>query len=567
LGTWFAHTAPAAISGLVGALRTMIDLLSMTTVQVGLAAAGLYLMRGGLVALLGPLKTFADTMRDQMARGAMQGVTGIQALGGALASFISWPVVVAAAVIGAAIAIERWSTAGERARKAFLDGLPAQVQQVKTADSLAEKTRQLGEAMEKGNLTAAQQRTTTRQLADIQNELVAMSPAYATALGNEAKGYKEILEAIEKVNAAKRNELQGKRDAIASDLAAGEKELAGYQANPVTTPVDVRTGAGPSTQYQANLSRATANVIALRQALATADLALGKLTTNSNKAADSFTPTDSKGQLAKLKSDLEEARYQFEANAAKHGELVLWSKAMDAKWLEENRGSYALNAKEAKDADKMLFEAKRSVLKETHDAEIASWDAATADYKHDAESRLAIAEAVAYKEAQVHGAGSEEAAKARGKVAQVEAEIADQRAKVGDLLVAKKQAQELALIDLEKASTDSRRSLNEISGAEAIRELQALEERKLDIEKASLEERLKNARLEPAARQEIVNQLAAIESKRTAGQTATGFALKADSQKTSISGGMQAYVNEATRALEGWGTTAKEIMQGVENAF
>lgn len=567
LGDWFSKSAPGAINAVVGALRAMLEILSMKTVQLGLAVGALYLMRGGLLNLLVPLKAVGDMIKVQMALGAMQGVTGIKALAGALASFINPVTLSIVAVAGAAIALERWASAGDRARKAFLEALPGQVQQVKTAETLAEKAKSLGEAMDKGNITEAQKKSTQRQLADIQNELIAMSPAYAEALKGEAKNYREILDAIEKVNAAKRTELQGKRDAVAADLAAGEKELSGYQANPVTGPVDVRTGAGAATQYQANLSRATANVLALRQALASADLALGKLTAGSSKAADTFTPKDSAGQFSQLKADLEAARFSFESSTAKAGQLVEWTRAMEVDWLEKNVGLYTLNAKEKGGADKMLFEAKRAVLKQTHDAEIASWEASTADYKHDSESRLAIAEAVAYKEAQVHGAGSEEAAKARGKVAQVEAEIADQRAKVGDLLVAKKQAHELALLDLERASIDARRSLNEISGEEAIRQLQALEEKKLDIEKASLQERLKNARLEPAARQEILNQLAAVEDKRTAGRQASGLALKADGQKTSIQGGMQAYVGEATRALEGWGTTARDILQGVENAF
>jgi len=567
LGEWFVKVAPGAISAVVGLLRTMAEVLSIKVVQIGLVVGALYLMRGGLVSLLGPMKTFADMVKLQIALGAMQGVTGVQALGGALLSFVN-PVTATIVILGgAAIALERWATAGERARKSFLDSLPAQVQQVKTAESLAAKTKALGEAMDKGNLSEAQKRTTQRQLADIQNELIAMSPAYAEALKGEAKNYREILAAIEKVNAAKKQELQTKRDAIAADLAAGEKELSGYQANPVTTPVDVRTGAGAATQYQANLSRATANVTALRQALAQADLALSKLTSSSSAAAQTFTPKDSEGQFSKLKADLEAARYEFEATTAKAGQLVEWTKTMEVAWLEENVGRYNLNAKEKGAADRMVFEAKRAVLKETHEAEMASWEAATADYKHDAESRLAIAESIAWKEAQVHGEGSEAAAKARGKVAVVEAEIADQRAKVGDLLVAKKQAQELALVDLEKASIESRRSLNEISGEEAIRELQALEERKLDIEKEGLEARLKNARLEPAARQEIQNQIDAIELRRTASRQSSGSALKAEGQKTSVAGGMQAYVNDASQALAQWGTTAREVLQGVENAF
>lgn len=569
LGRWFAQVAPGAITAVVDLLRTMTAVLSMKSVQLGLAVGALYLMRGGLVALLGPLKAAGDMIKLQMALGAMQGVTGIQALGGALASFISWPALAAVAVAGAAIAFERWATAGDRARKAFLDGLPAQVQQVKTADALAEKTKALGAAMEKGNQTEAQKRATTRQLADIQNELVSMSPEYAKALGNEAKGYREILDAIEKTNNAERGRLQTKRDAIASDLGAEEKKIANLQANPNTDPVDIRTGGASrsSMKWQSDLATAASNVTALRQALAAADLALGKLTSSSSAAADTFTPKESAGQLSKLKADLEAARYEFEATSAKAGQLMEWTKAMEVSWLEENLRLYQLQPKEKGAADKMLFEAKRAILKETHDAEIASWEASTADYKHDAESRLAIAESIAWKEAQVHGAGSEAAAKARGKVAQVEAEIADQRAKVGDLLVAKKKDQELALVDLERASIESRRNLNEISASESIRQLQALEEKKLDIEKAALEARLANARLEETARQEIANQLAAIETRRASGRQASGFALKADGQKTTMQGGLQAYVNEASRALEQWGTTAKTVLDGVENAF
>jgi lambda family phage tail tape measure protein len=576
LGQWFSDVAPGGIRVVVGLLQTLGSILSSQVVQVALVVGALYMLRGTLASLVGPLGAVIDKIRVQMALGAMQGVTGVRAFGGALASLVNPLTATIAVVGGAAWAIERWATAADRARKAFLDSLPAQTAQVQNAERLAERTKALGEAMEKGNQTEAQKRSNQRQLQDIQNELIAMAPEYAEALKGEAKNYQDILKAIEQVNAKKREELQLKRDAIAAEVLAAEETEARLKIEERSAGARIggREGAAMAAGnlMMGNTAEAAhRKVIALRQALAQADQALSRLLQGTEAASGGKTfggGGDSDAALSRLKSDLEQARYEFEATSAKAGQLMEWTKAQEVRWLTENVGLYNLNAKEKAQADRMLLDAKRAVLKEGHDAEIESLKTDLEAYKHDGEKRLEIARQIAAKEAAVHGKESKEAAAARREVLKVEQDIADQKARLTDVIFDRQRTHEEALYELERSAIEQRRNLGEISATQEIQDLAALEQRRYETERAALERRITELPAqEILARQRLYSQLQALDDRHAQAKQQSAFGLQGANQQTNWDGGLTAYINGAQQALQQWGTFAQNLMQGVENSF
>lgn len=538
LGKWFSDIAPGGIKVVVGLLQTLGTVLSSRVVQLALLGSVLYMLRGTLASLAMPLAQVIDKIKIQMALGAMQGVTGVRAFGGALVSLVN-PVTATIAVLGgAAWAIERWATAADRARKSFLDSLPSQTAQVKNAEQLAEKTKKLGEAMEKGNQTEAQKRTNQRQLQDVQNELIAMAPEYAEALKGEAKNYRDILAAIEKVNAQKRQELQLKRDSIAAELKAAEVSLARVEKE-AAEPAKVMYGSMTSQDIEANqiaslparLDSARSKAISLRQALAQADQALAKLNQDSK----------------------EEEKNRFGGGGGAPKSNVY---AEELARLEKERAMVGANLNaQAKE------EAEWRKLQADHEERLAKWtkDVKTGSLKP-GEAKTLAAQSAALLEAQEKAL--------RAKAAQEEDE---QNQALFEIRRERKQAHQLALLDMDKADIQRRKELGQISESEALQQMDDLEEKRYQIEVQGLKDRLAVQTLEVKERAKIVSQLQALEDKRTAGREESGSQIAAakrtENAQYTVKGGIKAQIRENQQALKQWGTFARGVMQGVETAF
>ena len=135
----------------------------------------------------------------------------------------------------------------------------------------------------------------------------------------------------------------------------------------------------------------------------------------------------------------------------------------------------------------------------------------------------------------------------------------------------RKQAHQIALLDMDKADIQRRKELGQISESEALRQMEDLEEKRYQIEKQGLLDRLAVQTLEVKERAKIVSQLQALEDKRQAGREESGSqiatARQGESQQYTVKGGIQAQIKENKKALQSWGTMARDVMGGVENAF
>lgn len=280
---------------------------------------------------------------------------------------------------------------------------------------------------------------------------------------------------------------------------------------------------------------------------------------------------DSETALNKLKADLERQKYLFESSAAEKGQLLQFSKEQEAAWLADNIARYGLSAKEKHQADKMLYEARREVLKQAYEGEIEGEKASLELYKHNAFKRLEILEGIARKQTLRFGPGSKEAGEAYKEILKLEQEVSDQANQVLQLRQERRRAHQEAELDLEARYLQHRRANLEISAAQEITGLQDLEDRRFTIKRAALEQRLQMDELEPAERSKVLNEIKALEDAHAAGLLDTKFKLDAELQKQDGWAGAQAairtYIEQSQNDFAIWGQFVTSVFSGVENAM
>lgn len=279
---------------------------------------------------------------------------------------------------------------------------------------------------------------------------------------------------------------------------------------------------------------------------------------------------DSETALNKLKADLEREKYLYESSAAEKGQLLQFSKEQEAAWLADNIARYGLSAKEKHQADKMLYEARRAILKDTYEGELEGMRASLELYKHDADAKLALLETIAAKQIERFGPGSKEAGAAYKDILKLQQDAADQADQVLQLRRERKQARLEAELGLEQQYVEQQRANFEISAAEEIARLQALEDRRFALKRAALEQRLQLDSLEPAERSKVLNEIQALEDAHAAGMMATKIKLDAELQKTDGLAGAQAaikaYLEQSQNDYAAWGNFVTSVFQGVESS-
>lgn len=156
----------------------------------------------------------------------------------------------------------------------------------------------------------------------------------------------------------------------------------------------------------------------------------------------------------------------------------------------------------------------------------------------------------------------------RAKAAQEEDE---QNQELFEIRKERKQAHQIALLDMDKADIQRRKDLGQISASQAILQMEDLEEQRYQIEVQGLKDRLAVQSLEPKERAKIISHLKALEDKRQTGREEGGSQYSAathtETEQTTVKGGLTSQIKENRRALQQWGNLARDVMGGVENAF
>ncbi|WP_316415818.1 phage tail tape measure C-terminal domain-containing protein [Mesoterricola silvestris] len=586
LGNWFASVAPQGINTVVGGMRTLHDLLGMTSVKLGILV-GVMPTIAGLVLKIPALTMVVQSFQLQMALAAREGVTGFGAIAGAargtgsvILGMISPWTLAAGAIIGGAFALEYFSKAHERAMRKITDANSAAT---KSAEDWVSSSRRVVElerelATSKGSEAHAR----AQERLDIAvKSLLAKYPTLAESLVKEGNNHRTISEAIEIENQKKLENLRlnlALAETAERDLQAGMATRKQWNDSVAGQTEAFNTGEGYEIQVQAHQAEIDFNNKQIAGAEKALQLQREKtkglrdtltVLTSVNeetKKGKGFEGTDSESALQKLKAALEERKYLYEKDAASHGQLLEFTKTQEVAWLKDNISRYSLNAKERAQASKMLFEAERAVLRETQDAKIAEMKASMEAFKHDKAEQLRIA-----VEMEKAAANPKEAQAARAEQARIRAEIKDQNTKILETEMEAERAHKVALLDLDAQFLEAQKSAGIISDMEALTRLEAINQKKYEIERKGLEDRLALANLEPTERAKINAQIQALDDKRSLGAAQFGTQkrqedLKGNGQAGALSG-ISEYLRSSQDSFSQWKGMALQTLSGVENAF
>lgn len=218
-------------------------------------------------------------------------------------------------------------------------------------------------------------------------------------------------------------------------------------------------------------------------------------------------------EFEKLKAQLEREREGYENRKMAQGQYVEWSKAQDAGYWHEVLTRQDLSEKTRAKAQQEYFKARREVLKKANEEDIQLQES--------------------YRER-------------------------DKAAALGEL-------------DDQLAATERARELRLISAREALDATIRIEQARYEVEKQFLNDRLRVANLEPAARSAINAQLEELDRQHKARMR--GFTFQGQDlaqQGNGPAGGLRALDDlfaQAQNRFEQWRATVTDIVNGVGNVF
>ncbi len=199
----------ATLPVVMKAFEWLSDLMSSSTAQVAILAAVLYgPLTSGLTQAVTAATAFVQTLRVQVALGAMEGVTGIRALIGGLQSMINPWMVAGAVILGAGVALDRWTSSASRAAQAKLDLALKTQQEAQEFATLATRAQSVDAVLRSSKSTDDQKRQAQEQMEVILAQLNAAYPGFNQYLKDEAGHQRSIAEAIEAANRASEKKLK-----------------------------------------------------------------------------------------------------------------------------------------------------------------------------------------------------------------------------------------------------------------------------------------------------------------------------------------------------------------------
>jgi len=480
LGQWFAEVAPPAIDAAVSALQAIGSVLSMTTVQVALAALAFKAaLLPALIQAGTAVVAWVQTVQVQMHLASMAWRTGpavsqFQALTSAVLGSINPWLLIGAAVLAAGIGLERWITSASRAAEAQREAAQEVAASRAKFSSLVQEAERLDRAQNNAKASTEQKKRASEQLVVVIAQLNQVYPGFNQFLRDEAGNQRSIAEALKMATAAKREDLE-------IDIAILQVKLQKARAL--------------ADERSAEAARAGARGAALSSGNILGQAASAWGTIQSARAADA----------AKAVKTLEQAL---------DGLLGAKKALLDIPDLGGNHLGDDAPKLSPFDAISKAWEKQKALLisqgaeAEAYGraAELAFWQSKISTLQKGSEDWVKATLKADDLRKQL-----DDEAKAANK--KLEEEAAKHAAKMTDLAQARARGEaEAALVslDAEEAALERRRQLGEISAEQELAALERLERRRFEIRMQGLEQGL-DAESDVAKRREILNQLEQLE--------------------------------------------------------
>ncbi len=576
LGQWFGENGPAIIGPVVSAFEMLTSALSYTTVQIALVVAVLYgPMMSAWAAASTAVMAFAQTLRVQMALGAMEGVTGIRALIGGLQSMINPWVMAAAVIIAACIGVERWVSSASRAAEEHRK----MVQELKTNagefQRLSEDVAKYQETLENSKSTDQEKKLAQEKLAITIQQLRSLYPQYAAILTDENIKQNGIVEVLKQVNAEREKDVR-------RQIAQTESTLVGLKAKEADLVVTAATAHAwgalgdvwsfISGKRADDVSKAikqmTENLNAQRAVLKTlvgeADGGGQKKPAGTFKDKPKGDEKDDK-KLRAWKEELEQMKLA-------EGEWFTWSLQEELNFWNKKLAETTKGSKAAVAVLTEINKLKMQIGKQGEAERHAEFELEMTKAKENTAKRIDLAKAEAERLKGVWGEKSKQYQDALRKVEEVQQAHNEKMKRIAGMEEEAVRSAALAQTDLEEEQIRLRAELGQISAEQELQALMALEERRFQIKLKAAEDAI-GLEADPEKQQEKMNQLQEVEqahrlkTTQLNSQMTKTMATQWGSVFDGISAGWGTAINGLIKGTMSWGTAFRTIMGSMANFF
>jgi hypothetical protein len=230
LGNWFTSVAPGGINLTIHALRTLGEVLSMTTVKVGLLALAVQGL-GGATVIRG-LGNLAAALREVVSASWYNTEGPLSALGSRLATFAGSGGLVITALAGVALGLEWLDKSGKRAHERAMEGISDASRQISSLQGLQKEYAEIAKRLDSGKLSGEAKAKALKDLKSIQDQIIAIAPEYKSALDAEKDGYVAAAKALKELNEQKKRGLEANLAKMEADLKAAEEREARLSEQP-----------------------------------------------------------------------------------------------------------------------------------------------------------------------------------------------------------------------------------------------------------------------------------------------------------------------------------------------
>ncbi len=569
MGNWFQSTGPALVDGVGRSLKALGSILGNTTVQFALmviAAAKLWAVLASSAMIMSAITTLR-----LMVMYLFDGAAGMKVLTSAIyantAAWLTNPIFwIAAAAIAAVAAYDYFSNSTIRAAQAHGELTDTYIKETEALSKNATQIDLMQAVMENSKSTVKQRADAETYLKSQLDELLKVHPELVDSL----KAEQTVAENLLRLRGQQRDKdiADGQRKlAELDDLIAKSKALVVEKAKIRWYDWMNPTGQGAQDRIFKELDALKLLNEEYKKLKVTTDaLVAGRAT--GKGAGDGGTPET---EIARLKSLLEQKKYLYEKAGMEHAQFVIYSAQQEANFWDGHRNNPKLNGKEKHEVEKYYFEATRKVMLEKHKGEMDALARSTDAYKKDAQKRLSI-----YMEMEDKAANPEEKKKAQDEQAKVLAEITADRVKAEEIELASATKHSEALLDLQVADLNNRRDQGQISALDYLVEADLLEQKKYEIARKGLEERLFLLVLEgdktKEAQAKVAADLQALEDKRAATKKGTNTGIQSITGNTVIgesgfAAGLTKSLNESKSAFQQWKEFGENVAKSMESSF
>lgn len=190
----------------------------------------------GLAKLIGFLEPLPEGVKaTALAIGVLEGAmiglgAGLKALGAEISIGLGPASLVLIAVGALAAAFSYMATAEDEAVAARIRDNKALVDQQGRAEDLVGEYQRLNKQLDEGKLKAAEKAKVEARLQELQNQLIALSPAYQTALSREKEGHDAVTKALVEEVAKQKELIEQKRKQAEADLKQAQADLEAARA-------------------------------------------------------------------------------------------------------------------------------------------------------------------------------------------------------------------------------------------------------------------------------------------------------------------------------------------------